>query len=173
MDVFTLKFGNFITNGSLWKKADDLNNIESKTEKIIYITVAKYESLFNIWQGATHKMHHVRLAGWRCSYMWIKRSQSDSICATLLALVLMVYMLSPIWIGPEAAHWYSKGKHTDFIIIGKWHTYSRATQGNKRNLLVGLVREGKVRQDKKTRMHVYIYWRLRTGSQNRSPREAR
>ena len=68
-EVLTPKFGNFITNGSLWKKADDLNNIESKTEKIIYITVAKYESLFNIWQGATHKMHHVRLAGWRCSCM--------------------------------------------------------------------------------------------------------
>jgi len=64
MFLFTPKFGNFITNGSLWKKADDLNNIELKTEKIIYITVAKYESLFNIWQGATHKMHHVRLAGW-------------------------------------------------------------------------------------------------------------
>ena len=61
--VFTLKFGNFITNGSLWKKADDLNNIELKTEKIIYIIVAKYESLFNIWQRATHQMHHVRLAG--------------------------------------------------------------------------------------------------------------
>ena len=123
--------------GSRW-----FENIELKTEKIIYITVAKYESFFNIWQGATHKMHHVRLAGWRCSCMWIKRSQPDSICAMLLALVLMVYVLSPIWIGPEAAHWYSKGKHTDFGPL--WRGSGSSRPWHCSNTVAGAVSETEV-----------------------------